>query len=127
MQVMLYMVDFKAINEKELDAINKVCEIFKKLNLIPCTACHYCTEENECPKKIRIPEMFSTLNAYNAFHDWNAEYYYDNSITNDGHGKASDCIKCGKCEKVCPQHLQIRKLLEEVKDAFEKQNKGSTD
>ena len=34
--------------------------------------------------------------------------------------KASDCLKCGKCEKVCPQHLPIRKLLEDVAKEFEK-------
>ena len=34
--------------------------------------------------------------------------------------RASDCVKCGKCEKVCPQHLPIRKLLEDVAKEFEK-------
>ncbi len=34
--------------------------------------------------------------------------------------RASDCLKCGKCEKVCPQHLPIRKLLEDVAKEFEK-------
>ena len=33
--------------------------------------------------------------------------------------KASDCVKCGKCEKVCLQHLQIRNLLEDVVKEFE--------
>ena len=64
--------------------------------------------------------MFSALNAHEAFHNWNTAYYYNNALTNDGHGKASDCIKCGKCEKVCPQHLRIRDLLVKVKETFEK-------
>lgn len=34
-------------------------------------------------------------------------------------GKASDCIKYGKCERICPQHLPIRKLLEEVVKKYE--------
>lgn len=34
-------------------------------------------------------------------------------------GKASDCIKCGACERICPQHLPVRSLLEEVAAEFE--------
>jgi predicted aldo/keto reductase-like oxidoreductase len=113
------MKDFEPLNEAELEAVNKVCDIFKSLNLIPCTSCRYCIEENECPKGIRIPDLFSALNANEAFHNWNTGYYYNNIITGGGHGKASECIKCGKCEKVCPQHLQIRELLKDVAKTFE--------
>ncbi len=74
---------------------------------------------HECPKGIRIPDMFSSLNAHEAFHNWNTGYYYNNIITGGGHGKASDCIKCGKCEKVCPQHLPIRDILKDVARTFE--------
>lgn len=113
------MRDFKPLDEKEMEAIQKVCEIFKGLNLIPCTSCRYCIEENECPMKIRIPGMFSALNAYETFHSWTTKVHYSNDLIGDGHGKASDCIKCGKCEKVCPQHLEIRDLLTKVAAAFE--------
>ena len=113
------MRDFVPLNETEMDAVQKVCSIFKNQNLIPCTSCRYCIEENECPKDILIPEMFSALNAHEAFHNWNTAYYYDNIITADGHGKASECIACGKCEKVCPQHLPIRDLLKDVAKSFE--------
>ena len=114
------MRDFKPLDETEMAAVKKVCGIFRSLNLIPCTSCRYCIEENECPKGIRIPDMFSSLNAHEAFHNWNTGYYYDNVITGEGHGKASDCIKCGKCERVCPQHLPIRELLQQVAKTFER-------
>lgn len=70
------MKDFQPLNDEELTAIGKVCGIFKSLDLIPCTACHYCVEENECPKGIRIPELFAAMNAHEAFHNWNTAYYY---------------------------------------------------
>ena len=113
------MKDFVPLSDVETDAVHKVCDIFRSLNLIPCTSCRYCIEENECPKGIRIPDMFSSLNAHEAFHNWNTGYYYRNIITGGGHGKASECIKCGKCEKVCPQHLPIRELLKDVAKTFE--------
>ncbi len=113
------MKDFKPLDNTEMAAVHKVCGIFKGLNLIPCTSCRYCVEENDCPKGIRIPDMFSSLNAHEAFHNWNTAYYYENIITGGGHGKASDCIRCGKCEKVCPQHLPIRELLQNVAKTFE--------
>ena len=113
------MKNFEPLSDTEMEAVRKVCDIFKGLNLIPCTSCRYCIEESQCPKGIRIPDMFSSLNAHEAFHNWNTGYYYNNIITGGGHGKASECIKCGKCEKVCPQHLSIRELLEDVARTFE--------
>lgn len=111
-----YMTDFKPLTEKEYQAVAGVCAVFKTMNMIPCTACRYCTDG--CPQKISIPDLFACLNTKNIYHDWNANYYYTQVHTKAG-GKASDCIKCGKCEKACPQHLEIRKLLEQVAKEFE--------
>ena len=113
------MRDFQPLSPAETAAVAKVCAAFKNLNLIPCTSCRYCIEENECPKAILIPDMFAALNSREAFHGWNAKYYYKNSLIGGGHGKASECIGCGKCERVCPQHLEIRNLLTKVAAAFE--------
>ena len=113
------MRDFVPLNKTEMDAVHRVCDIFRNLNLVPCTGCRYCVEESTCPKGIRIPDMFSSLNAHEAFHNWNTGYYYNNVITGEGHGKASECIRCGKCERVCPQHLPIRELLKKVAATFE--------
>lgn len=113
---MSYMKDFKPLDEKEMQAVNDVRKAFSEINLIPCTACHYCT--SGCPMNISIPELFSCYNHKVNFHDWNQGYYYS-QITRDG-GKPSECIECGQCEGICPQHLEIIRLLKDVSGEFEK-------
>lgn len=112
-----YMKDFQPLTETERAAVDKVTEIFRSQNLIPCTACRYCMEE--CPKGIHIPDLFALMNAKKCFGNWNTDYYYNNIHTAEG-TRAKDCLKCGKCEKICPQHLEIRKLLEDVSVEFDK-------
>lgn len=112
-----YMKDFKPLDEKERAAVDEVCAVSRSKNLIPCTACRYCTDG--CPKHIDIPNLFSCMNSKYVYKSWNVNYYYNNVYTKRN-GKASDCIKCGKCERSCPQHLPIRQLLENVAAAFEK-------
>lgn len=111
-----YMKNFVPLNKRELAAINDVQEVFNGLHLIPCTACRYCTDG--CPQHIAIPDLFATMNSKKLYKDWNADYYY--GIHTGPGRRASDCLKCGKCEKACPQHLPIRQLLEDVAKKFEK-------
>ena len=112
-----FMKDFQPLNETEMAAVEKVRAIFHSKDLIPCTACRYCTDG--CPQHIAIPDIFAARNAKEIHRDWNADYYYSEVCTAPGR-RASDCLQCGKCEKVCPQHLPIRELLQEVAGVFEK-------
>lgn len=114
-----FMKDFQPLTPREREAVDKICGIFHSMNMIPCTGCHYCVLDNDCPKKIPIPELFACYNEKTIFHSWNQDYYYHNVLTRD-HGKASACLECGKCEKICPQHLPIRTLLKDVAKEFEK-------
>ena len=113
-----YMKDFQPLNETELEAVKKVQSIFRGMNLIPCTACRYCIDG--CPRQIAIPDLFAVMNTKQIHHDWNADFYYNNVYTGAGR-RASDCIQCGRCEKACPQHLPIRRLLTEIAAEFDKQ------
>lgn len=94
-----YMQDFQPLNQEELEAVKTVCAIFRNKDLIPCTACRYCTEV--CPQEIPIPELFAALNA-------KRQGDPVNPVTG---ASPADCVKCGKCEEICPQNLKIRELL----------------
>ncbi len=115
-----YMSDFKPLNEKELSLINEAVNIINANIAIPCTGCSYCTDG--CPMKIAIPKYFSLYNADKQEikeKGWTPQgEYYDNLAK--VFGKASECIGCGQCEGVCPQHLPIIEHLQEVAQHFEK-------
>ena len=104
-----YMKDFKPLTDYEKEELFKVAEVIKENKLIPCTGCRYCVDG--CPKQIKIPDMFSILNTKILNKNYNPNAYKELTVSS---GLASDCIKCGLCEKECPQNLPIRELLEKV-------------
>ncbi len=112
------MTDYKPLTDLEKNALSKVVAILKGKKLIACTSCQYCVKG--CPKHIPIPDVFSCFNNKKITADWASNMYYQ--IITDGKGKASDCIKCGKCEIACPQKLSIRKYLVDIAKTFETQD-----
>lgn len=102
------MSDFVPLSDTETDAVQKVCNILKRQDLVQCTACRYCMDV--CPQGIEIPVLFSKLNAVRQ----------GETVTGETDGApASSCIECGACEEVCPQKLPIRNLLKAVAETFE--------
>ena len=113
-----YMEDFIPLSEEEHKTLDSIVSIINNSIAIPCTSCSYCTKG--CPKHIAIPKYFSLYNNEKMFPTLGfstQKMYYEN-LTKD-YGKASECIKCGLCEKACPQHLKIRDLLQLIAKEFE--------
>lgn len=111
-----YMKDFNPLNEEEQKAIQQAMEIMGKSAAIPCTACRYCTKG--CPKQIEIPEIFDAMNQRVVQGQLDASKEKYDSVATEGH-KASDCIKCKKCEAACPQHIIITEQLANCAKEFE--------
>ena len=107
---------FSPLSETEQRAIEQVRGVFAALPLIPCTACRYCTDG--CPMNIRIPDILRLRNRRTMFPAPDQARYYKEELTKES-GKASDCIGCGQCADVCPQHLDIPALLQEAATVFE--------
>ncbi|MCR5795836.1 MAG: aldo/keto reductase [Solobacterium sp.] len=106
-----FMKEFRPLDEHEEEVIRKAQEALNQDKSIPCTACHYCTKG--CPMSIPIPEIFTVENRKKGSPEFRVKREY--TIVTAGKGKASDCIQCGQCEGVCPQHLPIISLLEQCR------------
>ena len=113
-----FMTEFQPLSQAEFAAIDEIREVLSSMVRIPCTACKYCILDNKCPKEINIPEIFSCYNAKLIYNNPQQNFIYKNFITKEG-SRASDCLKCGKCEKICPQHLPIRDYLAEAAASLE--------
>lgn len=115
-----YMMDFQPLDEREQQLVKQAVDIINGNITIPCTGCAYCVDG--CPQKIAIPKYFSLYNADKQEvkeKGWTPQgTYYDNLIKE--FGKAGDCIACGQCESVCPQHLPVIDYLKDVAGYFGK-------
>ncbi|MBN2878317.1 MAG: aldo/keto reductase [Clostridia bacterium] len=104
-----------AMNEKENKIIADVRNKYLELLTIGCTGCGYCMP---CPVGIDIPGVLKELNNYHMFSKAGAKLKYiayNGIMTADGNAHyASSCIECGKCEKKCPQNLEIRNAMKQI-------------
>jgi len=115
-----YMKTPVPLNDKEQELIKKAVDMINGNIEIPCTGCSYCTDG--CPMKIAIPKYFSLYNADKQEvkeKGWTPQGEYYDRLTEE-FGKAGDCVGCGQCEKVCPQHLPIIENLKKVAGYFGK-------
>lgn len=109
-------VDFEPLTDEDKKVIDKVVTDMMSVELIGCTSCRYCVDG--CPAKILIPDIFGAVNKKRQFKGDNGPNHHYKNLTSNS-GKASDCIGCGQCEGVCPQHLPIVELLKEAVEKFE--------
>ncbi len=112
-----YMKDFQGLNDAQRQVIEEAKAELAKIPIIPCTTCNYCAKV--CPREIGISGSFTAMNYLTLYGDKAAAEHQESWLVGmHGRKPAADCIKCGKCEQVCPQHIAIREELERVSNAL---------
>ncbi len=99
--------EFKPLSGREASVIEEIVDMIKGRVQNGCTGCRYCMP---CPAGVNIPECFSVWNTYHMYQNYNmVKWKWENGIGEAA--QAKNCIKCGKCEALCPQKLSIREDL----------------
>ena len=112
-----FMKDFRKLTDEQLSVIRRATDELKKVPVIPCTTCNYCAKV--CPQNIGISGTFNAMNDYIYFNNLKyAKSQLDWLVDSHGKQRADKCVKCGKCEQACPQHIRIRDELERCKNTL---------
>ncbi|MBR2774116.1 MAG: aldo/keto reductase [Selenomonadaceae bacterium] len=114
-----YMEDFKRLDDTERATVDEARKTLAGIPIIPCTVCNYCAKV--CPVGVGISGSFTAMNILTLYKDKTfANGQYEWLVARHDKKYASECIKCGACEGVCPQHIKIRGELVKVAKAFGK-------
>jgi len=108
-----------SLSDRETSVFAPVIATLKESFKIPCTGCGYCVP---CPRKVNIPGSFAAYNASYSLGFVTAIPMYVTGIGTSHPEKnysGKHCTKCGVCEKLCPQHIEIIKSLEDVTKRME--------
>ncbi len=101
-------------NDEEM--LKNVVKAINSKMKVGCTGCGYCMP---CPQNINISGTFSAYNRSSADGKFAGFREYVKCTTLGQNAPASKCIECGKCEKHCPQGIEIRKELKNAHKELE--------
>jgi predicted aldo/keto reductase-like oxidoreductase len=102
------------LSAREAAAFPPAVAAIREAYKIPCTGCNYCMP---CPQSVNIPGCFA---AYNASYAMGFVTGMQQYITGTGANRPAEnrggrgCVKCGLCEKKCPQQIAITDALQAV-------------
>jgi predicted aldo/keto reductase-like oxidoreductase len=107
----------KPLSTEEWKQLGEAVEQLKKFSDLYCTGCEYC---QPCPMGIQIPRIFNMFTYHNVYGLTHHARYEMKKYLEEGGRTTKDCSDCGKCERKCPQNLEIRNQLKRVEEVLTK-------
>ncbi len=109
--------NFRPLTDKERETLERARQIYLSAGAIACTGCDYC---KDCPMGIPISALFATYNTYKTTEEKrrNNTFLRGFKLATPTGITPDQCIKCGLCEQICPQHLPVRDKLKEIADLY---------
>lgn len=107
----------EAFTGEELQVVEQVKKEINRHMKVPCTGCGYCMP---CPAGVDIPTCFAAYNTrYTDSWYSGMKAYLMCTTLKTNPSAASNCVRCGRCERRCPQGIHIRDELKQVKRHME--------
>lgn len=106
--------DDRALSADEAQLLFEAAAAFRREVSVPCTGCRYCCDG--CPAEINIPAVLEVYNRFKTDGIWALHRLK----TVDTAGQPADCVACGACQNICPQGIEIPKLMAELAEARKK-------
>lgn len=110
-------VEAGELTQADLDMLSRVLKATNARMKVGCTGCGYCMP---CPMHVDIPGTFAAYNRrYSEGKFWGLVDYAICTAMRKTSTAASNCVECGKCEKHCPQKIEIRRELKNARRELE--------
>lgn len=106
----------KPLNEEEMKTLLEITDDMMKKPSVPCTACRYCTEH--CGQELNIPKLLSIYNDFVLSEGGTLPAMCIAEMPEEK--RPSACVACRSCEEVCPQKIEISKVMADFAEDLKK-------
>ncbi len=97
------------LTEDDFALLAQVCDAINARVRVGCTGCGYCMP---CPQGVDIPALFRCYNhMYTEGKASGRKEYWQTVSLRKTKAFARQCVGCGKCERHCPQGIEIRRQI----------------